>query len=46
MRLPDWESHLISTLTTPPTGDDDARGVAVYRNTRLAILRNTLAGAY
>ncbi|NMV40052.1 DNA-binding domain-containing protein [Ralstonia insidiosa] len=46
MRLPDWETHLISTLTTPPTGDDDARGVAVYRNARLAILRNTLAGAY
>ena len=46
MRLPDWEAHLISTLTAPPTGSDDSRGVAVYRNARLAILRNTLAGAY
>lgn len=45
MRLPDWEAHLISTLTAPASGDA-SRGVAVYRNARLAILRNTLAGAY
>jgi len=45
MRLPDWEAHLIGALTaTAP--DAEARGVAVYRNARLAILRNTLAGAY
>lgn len=45
MRLHDWEAHLIGTLTTDaPNGE--ARGVAVYRNARLAILRNALAAAY
>lgn len=45
MRLPDWEAHLISALTAPALGGA-SRGVAIYRNARLAILRNTLAGAY
>lgn len=45
MRLPDWEAHLIGTLTTAAPSDE-ARGVAVYRNARLAILRNALAAAY
>lgn len=45
MRLPDWEAHLIGALTTQ-TSTEPSRGVAVYRNARLAILRNTLAGAY
>lgn len=45
MRLPDWEAHLIGTLTTAASGEE-ARGVAVYRNARLAILRNALAAAY
>ncbi|WP_296224127.1 DNA-binding domain-containing protein [Ralstonia sp. UBA689] len=45
MRLPDWEAHLIGALTAPALGGA-SRGVAIYRNARLAILRNTLAGAY
>lgn len=45
MRLPDWEAHLIGALTHP-VSDDETRGIAIYRNARLAILRNTLAGAY
>jgi len=45
MRLPDWEARLIGALTAPAT-DEEARGIAIYRNARLAILRNTLAGAY
>ncbi|MCO5401625.1 DNA-binding domain-containing protein [Ralstonia soli] len=45
MRLPDWEAHLIHALTTAAPGDE-ARGVAVYRNARLVILRNALAAAY
>jgi len=45
MRLPDWEAHLIGTLVNPAL-DEEARGVAVYRNARQVILRNALAGAY
>lgn len=45
MRLSDWEAHLIGALTAPAFGAA-SRGVAIYRNARLAILRNTLAGAY
>lgn len=45
MRLPDWEAHLIGALTNPAS-HEDARGIAIYRNARLAILRTALAGAY
>ncbi|MFS2104631.1 putative DNA-binding domain-containing protein [Ralstonia sp. Ralssp135] len=45
MRLPDWEAHLIGALTNPAS-HEEARGIATYRNARLAILRNALAGAY
>lgn len=45
MRLPDWEAHLIGALTAAAPGEE-ARGVAVYRNARLAILRNALLAAY
>lgn len=45
MRLPDWEAHLIGALTNPAS-HEEARGIAIYRNARLAILRNALAGAY
>lgn len=45
MRLPEWEAHLIGTLTAAAPGDE-TRGVAIYRNARLAILRNALAAAY
>jgi len=45
MRLPDWESHLIGALTNPAS-HEDARGIAIYRNARRAILRTALAGAY
>ncbi len=48
MRLHDWEARLVGLLTAPGHADeaDAARGVAVYRNARLVILRNALAGAY
>ena len=45
MRLRDWQADLIGTLTTAPASET-SRGVAVYRNARLVILRNALAGAY
>ena len=45
MRLPEWESHLIGVLTNRAS-NEETRGVAIYRNARLAILRNALAGAY
>ncbi|MDF6842519.1 DNA-binding domain-containing protein, partial [Escherichia coli] len=45
MRLPEWEAHLIRTLTNP-ANNEVTRGIAIYRNARLAILRNALAGAY
>ncbi len=45
MRLRDWQADLVGTLTTPAP-NDASRGVAVYRNARLVILRNALAGAY
>ena len=45
MRLPDWEAHLIGALTNPAS-HEEARGIGIYRNARLAILRNALAGAY
>ena len=45
MRLRDWQADLIGTLTSPAS-DGASRGVAVYRNARLVILRNALAGAY
>lgn len=45
MRLLDWEAHLVGTLIHPEH-DADTRGVAIYRNARLAILRNALTGAY
>ncbi|MCO5415185.1 DNA-binding domain-containing protein [Ralstonia mojiangensis] len=45
MRLPDWETHLIGALTNPAS-HEDARGIAIYRNARRAILRTALAGAY
>lgn len=45
MRLPDWEAHLIGALTNP-AGHEEARGIAIYRNARLAILRSALAGTY
>jgi len=45
MRLPDWETHLIGALTNPAS-HENARGIAIYRNARLAILRTALAGAY
>ncbi|MCT7326808.1 HvfC/BufC N-terminal domain-containing protein [Ralstonia mojiangensis] len=45
MRLPDWEAHLIGALTNPAS-HEDARGIAIYRNARRAILRTALAGAY
>src|SRR5689334_12074003 len=45
MRLPDWEARLIGALTNPAS-HENARGIAIYRNARLAILRTALAGAY
>ncbi|CAJ0786280.1 hypothetical protein LMG19083_01411 [Ralstonia psammae] len=45
MRLPEWEAHVIGALTNPAS-NEEARGIAIYRNARLAILRNALAGAY
>lgn len=45
MRLRDWQADLIGTLTTP-SPEEASRGAAVYRNARLVILRNALAGAY
>ena len=45
MRLPDWETHLIGALTNPAS-HDNARGIAIYRNARRAILRTALEGAY
>lgn len=45
MQLRDWQAGLIGALTTPSM-IDAPRGVAVYHNARLAILRNALAGAY
>ncbi|NSW63784.1 DUF2063 domain-containing protein, partial [Escherichia coli] len=44
MRLPDWEAHLIGALTDAAT-NEETPGIAIYRNARLAILRNALAGA-
>ncbi len=45
MRLRDWQADLIGTLTASAP-NDASHGVAVYRNARLVILRNALAGAY
>lgn len=45
MRLSDWEASFIGAITAP-TDSDGSRGVAIYRNARQVILRNTLAGAY
>ncbi len=45
MRLRDWEAHLVGALTHS-LSDAETRGIAIYRNARLAILRNALAGAY
>lgn len=45
MRLRDWQADLIATLTASAP-NDASHGVAVYRNARLVILRNALAGAY
>lgn len=45
MRLHDWQAGLIGALTAPSVSDPSL-GVAVYRNARVAILRNALAGAY
>ncbi|AMP71822.1 HvfC/BufC N-terminal domain-containing protein [Ralstonia solanacearum] len=45
MRLHDWQAHLVGQLTALDS-TDEARGIAVYRNARWAILRNALVGAY
>lgn len=36
MRLPDWEAQLVGALTAPST-NEETRGIAIYRNARLAI---------